>query len=657
MRVALAGLAAVAVLCLQLRAGSQTPLPWPPQYKLKPEETHRLTAADVVGPDGLVYPDWRYAGVPGGIPDASVVANIEDFGAVAGDGNDDRPAIVAAIDAAVAAGGGAVAFGEGVYHLDAPVVITRDNIVLRGAGMDQTKIVFRYMPHGVEFFSPRAGESLGPDHYIEVHAAPRGGISSFKLESEGRLLRDVPPDRLNYENFVLRAPAAVAVDMLGSGTHTLRATATWKSGGSASAEISVYVDPELRLPEGGERYPIHDKSSIGAFLFVGDKTSGKSWHLAEDAKRGDMEIVLDGPADLPAGAALLLFAPLTDRWNQLTGNKSAVQDMRRYHFRVESCSGARVRLNQPCRIDFPAVDNVIVQRLHPIRRCGVEGMTIEQTEKLWTEVVLFLNAWECWGRDVKIVKAGRYPVYTRYAKWCEIRDCVFEDAWYHGGGGTAYAGFERSYDCLMENVHVRRYRHAPCLQWAAAGNVIRQSTFEGSDAQWHAGWANENLFEQCVVDAHGDTGSYGYGAYSTPPHDRSHGPIGPRNVVYNCDFRSPKAGLRLSGSNEGWLILHNRFIADTGPAVLAVNRSFDHIFRNNVFVLKDPSRCGIELDGSCVGVEVIDNTLYGGAGRMVGGEGAALREEGSRLHPLDLDAPRPSPAVPSIFAWQRGRRP
>ncbi|NUP99359.1 MAG: hypothetical protein HUU35_05830, partial [Armatimonadetes bacterium] len=32
-----------------------TPPPWTPQYKLRPDETARLTAADVVGPDGLVY--------------------------------------------------------------------------------------------------------------------------------------------------------------------------------------------------------------------------------------------------------------------------------------------------------------------------------------------------------------------------------------------------------------------------------------------------------------------------------------------------------------------------------------------------------------------------------------------------------------------------
>ena len=32
--------------------------PWESQYKIKPDEKARLTAADVVGPDGIVYPNW-----------------------------------------------------------------------------------------------------------------------------------------------------------------------------------------------------------------------------------------------------------------------------------------------------------------------------------------------------------------------------------------------------------------------------------------------------------------------------------------------------------------------------------------------------------------------------------------------------------------------
>ena len=167
-------------LLVALPVGVAVQPPWQPQYKIRPNETSRLTAADVVGPDGLVYPDWRYAGVPGGIPDVKEVARIEDFGARADDGVDDSAAIDRAVAAAAKTGGGAVVFGKGTYHLDAPVVVTHDRIVLRGQGMRATRVVFRYMPRGVTFFRPRAGESLGPDKKgLSVLAWPHSPLSSW----------------------------------------------------------------------------------------------------------------------------------------------------------------------------------------------------------------------------------------------------------------------------------------------------------------------------------------------------------------------------------------------------------------------------------------------------------------------------------------------
>jgi len=41
--------------------------PWQGQYKIKPEQKVRFTAADVVGPDGIVYPNWTKCGVQGGM--------------------------------------------------------------------------------------------------------------------------------------------------------------------------------------------------------------------------------------------------------------------------------------------------------------------------------------------------------------------------------------------------------------------------------------------------------------------------------------------------------------------------------------------------------------------------------------------------------------
>jgi hypothetical protein len=294
-----------------------------------------------------------------------------------------------------------------------------------------------------------------------------------------------------------------------------------------------------------------------------------------------------------------------------------------------------------------------VQKVNPIQRCGVEDLYIEQTENLWITSVLFSYGWNCWARGVTVKKCGRFPVYGSAAKWCEIRDCVFDDAWFKGGGGTAYTGWDRCWDCLMENVETFKMRHGPLFQWAASGCVIRKSVFHESDAQWHAGWTNENLIEQCVVESVQGHGGYGYGMWASPPEDTAHGPNGPRNVVYNCDVSSQKAGVWMGGMNENWLILHNRFVVDSGPGVWAKTFSFDHIIQGNVFVLKDAKSAMVQLASTdCTGIEAIDNSLYGGDGRFLSGRAALLSSEGNQALPL-ASGPRPQPRIPSIFEWQR----
>ena len=80
---------------------------WPGQYKIAPWESSRLTAADVVGPDGIVYPDFTGVGVTGGIPDVNnptvratyTSFNVQFYGA-AGDGVTPADTAVAAAAAA-----------------------------------------------------------------------------------------------------------------------------------------------------------------------------------------------------------------------------------------------------------------------------------------------------------------------------------------------------------------------------------------------------------------------------------------------------------------------------------------------------------------------------------------------------------------------------
>ena len=649
----LAGLCLLSITLVSLPLAAEEPskAPWTPQYKIKPSETDRLTAADVVGPDGIVYPDWRWAGIPGGIPEThQAEASLTDFGAKPDDDKDDSAAIEAGVKTLASKGGGVLLVGKGTWHLDRPVTIVDHKIVLRGEGPTKTRIVFRYgVPDGqLRFFLPSDGETIGRDGLIEVHAAPEK-LDRITLEADGKQIADRQRGPHWGGTFSLLSSAY----SLKPGQHELQATAEWEGGRRAQTTIHVTIDPNRKIPVGRRGMP----GQRAAILFLGDTRSSKTWKLAQDGKRGDREITLTETPELKPGDAIELDAPATPRWNALVKNACKWGTYRRYQFQVEKVDGPRVRLNQPLRIEFPLIDGPTLKLFYPVRRCGVENLSIVQTEQLWTSGVLFLDAWECWAHNVKVTKAGRHPIYAIHSKWCEIRDCELDDGWYHGGGGTAYVGWEGSCDCLMEDVLTRKMRHAPCVQWASSGNVIRNSTFLGSDAQWHAGWTSENLFENCKVDAVGKDGTYGHGAWGSPPEDEAHGPQGPRNVVYGCDIHAAKSGLWMGGMNENWLIVYNRFLVENGPGICAKTCSFDHILRGNVIALAQPKHAAVQLASEdCTGIEILDNRILGGNGQLVSGPGKPAVDSGNRFLRLTAKPPAAKRPVPSIFQWQREQK-
>lgn len=620
--------------------------PWEGQYKISPRQTERLTPADVVGPDGIVYPNWTKTGVQGGIPKVAVVGTIEEFGGRPNDNRDDSAALDRACQAAGEKGGGAVLLGEGTYDLDWPVTIRHSGVVIRGRGAKQTNLRFRYAipASGVGFYDLAAGARIGKNTQVTLHCLPTK-LAKMQILLDDRVVHQWERSLHSGNTFSCSMRGSNLVGKFPDGEHVLKGVAEFQDGSKRQSQISVVLDSKhndtRRVPDWQ-----------AAILFAGQGNVGKPIKLASDGKRGDLVLSLASVEGLARGDCLHLEAPATERWKKLTQCACLWGRYRAYQVQIEKIEGKSVTLSQPLRIDFPVVDGAFVSKISPIRGCGVEDFSLEQTENLWITSVMFRNAWNSWARGVTVRKCGRNPVYGSNAKWCEIRDCVFDDAWFKGGGGTAYAGWESSWDCLMENVETFKFRHAPLFQWAASGNVIRKGVFHDSDAQWHSGWTHENLMELCTVISTKGNGGYGYGMWASPPEDQAHGPNGPRNVVYACDVRSPMASVWMGGMNENWLILYNRFTADKGPGVFARQASFDHIIRGNLFVLKDPASPMVQLaTPNCTGVEILDNRLVGGNGKFVGGSAQPVRLEGNQLLKSPPSSP-PRPPVPSIYEWQ-----
>jgi Pectate lyase superfamily protein len=635
---------------LSLSAGAGTgrtnTVPWERLYKIKPGQADRMTPADVLGPDGIVYPNWTKCGVQGGIPRVKPINSIEEFGAKPNDNLDDSEALARACEAAGKKGGGAVLLSDGTYYLDRPLTVRYDNVVIRGNGPDKTRLIFRYaVPDDrVVFYSPSAGARVGPGTRLEMHCKPTG-LSKMTIMMDDTVVGTWTRSQHSGNTFNFARYGRNAIGKVPDGQHVLKGIAEYSNGSKLSGQIPVILDSTFR-----DDTPVAD--SRAAITFAGRGTIGRKFELAEDGKRGDVKLKLRTTAGLAVGDCIMIEGPATDRWKRLTRNACKWGFYRMDELVVTGVEGKTISVNQPLRIEFPVIDGSYIQKIEPIRRCGVEGFYLEQTQNLWISSVIFSYGWNCWAQNVTIKKCGRFPVYGSAAKWCEIRYCVFDDAWFKGGGGTAYAGWDRCWDCLMENVETFKLRHGPLFQWAASGCVIRKSVFHASDGQWHSGWTNENLIEQCVIQSVRGNGGYGYGMWASPPEDTAHGPNGPRNVVYNCDVSSPRAGLWMGGMNENWLILYNRFVADAGPGVFAKATSFDHIIKGNVFVLKDGKSPMVSLAApDCIGVELIGNKLYGGNGKLVSGKAKPAILSNNEALPLG-PAARPVPKVPSIYEWQ-----
>jgi hypothetical protein len=211
----------------------------------------------------------------------------------------------------------------------------------------------------------------------------------------------------------------------------------------------------------------------------------------------------------------------------------------------------------------------------------------------------------------------------------------------------------------MDNVQTRKLRHAPNLQFGAQGCVIRNSTFEDSDLQFHRDPTWDNLIENCTVRSRGSNKSYGsYGSAvtaTTSPHDA---PLGARNVIWNNDFESQtfyKGGSAVAfigGEMQGWIIAYNRFVHDIGFAVNAGKSPHDVLFLRNTFAVKQPE--GPAITGDASRLRLVDNTFAGFPTKALLPESAtAVENRGNTVQESFAAGARPAAPVPSLFAWQK----
>lgn len=644
-------------------------------------------APDLPGPDGVLYPNFAHAGLAADAGAPAQVLELINFGAKAGENV--APALRRAIAEAKKLGGAVIQFGHGTFFLDEPILINGNNIVLRGMGRGgpgyfSTTIEFRYgpKPETVDFLFHKDGDSIHPEGFVGVVAHPGLTLDywNWNLAGQARVSEDTSRQLARLEIFLngklwlardtikdhhfapqtalLSGPQDLARAGVKPGDQLeLRAVATWKNGRSAEKTLRLRADASL--PDAARA-----QAEYAIFSFAGPSRyrPDKFFELTLTApiSRGDTRLSVASTGDFQPGDVLRIHT---------TKNPDHVPFGSRYlfgYYQVVSVEPGVITIDRPVRLDVPLAAEPRIRKQTPIRNVGVENMVIRQTSETWIHGIAITEGWGAWVRNVELVNIGRCPIYFASAARTEVRDVLMNGAIFHSAGGmSAYGGwFDNVHDSLMENVTSIRLRHSPNFQGQSSGNVVRNSTFENSDLQFHAFFPFENLVEHCRIYATGGTGSYGYGLYTSDVHSQHH-QAGPGNVVYGNDIRSPKEPIVFGGAESGWIVAHNRFgvIANSPwlrrepmPAIRLAEGSSSNLFLKNIFSLAIPDAPILVKGAPGAGNRFVENAFLNVASSTPADGEAGWNSTWEKNH----FSPAPDPArfdaweaPPSLYLWQR----
>lgn len=607
------------------------------------------------GPDGYLYPNFTRAGLsrPWTLP--KQIFKVEEFGAVADDGKDDSDAIDRAVEAAVKVNGGVIFFGPGTYRLSRKISIRHDNIVFRGVDQAKSRLELGLPDNQIGIFSSGSDNRLSPRATVQVffpcdevrQVMVRAGNEESVIFQPARF--EKLPDKLDFGKVIFRIEPFFE-KLGGEGLVSITAEVSYGDGRVEKTTVPFILDRNHRPNVYASSY----------LTFSGRDLPPHQIMLTSELKRGEKTFTIDNAERLKSGDLIALQLPVASRWAPVNNN---VPWWRWIDFQAEiaEVNDSRITIAQPVRFDFPLAEKPCVSRLDPIKNSGIENLTLSQVGKIQIELkmrtVSFNNAWNCRAANLIVDRPGTSAIYGVRMKNCEFINCKFTQPWRTKFGGLAYIGWDRAWDCLLSGVESYGMRHAPLFNWSCSGNVVTDSFFNESDAQWHTGWCHDNLIENSrIVTTTNKFNSYGWAFYAVPAEDAEHGGIGPRNVVYNCETTSFRGGLYLGGYNRNWLIMYNKFHITKGPGVLERLGGGENTFVGNTFVLEDKTSPAFFLESLDNRGNIIkNNILYGGNGVIVAGPAtpAQMHENRSRPFRKNENITRPMAPVPSLYKWQK----
>ncbi len=597
-------------------------------------DTESLTAADWVGPDGIVYPRWDKAGVVGGIPSADwpVLGMVQWF-----PGNRDitdelqkevdrvgRKVMDEGLD------GGVILLPNGTFTLSRPITIVYDGVVIRGMGNGRpgpgtglTRLMFAWDRPAEDkpwLVLHRFDGKLTRDSIFQVFGEARYrweneddpvqinrtvkwfGLRALdgagKVIEERRTGRDEVTTQAHHRHW---DAGAFAKALENQSTARFQPWVEYEDGSIIEGDIVEVTDIEWnREAVVGHRRPNRrlggHAAMRGVFMIIGDQWTHRKTrqNLAQDATRGDTALVFDNDlsieenGELQPGDILQVQAENHEAFKQRTnGGHPRMQEVT-----VVAIEGNKVTIDQPLRMSFPVKEDghgpvSYTTPSFPIAWVGLEDFILQFPNRWdWFSAFNTIHARNVWLKNIRVDDVSQHAGFMSGVKNGEIRDCEFIGGHWSKSGNSSYVGFAGCHDSLMDGVVGVGMRHGPDFH-GGAGNVIRNSRLSGSDLQWHNGYGYEHLAENVSVGDNTFGGSYGRALHTPDTGGQMHSPPGPRNVVWNCDLFGPGGGVHLGGYQQGWIFAYNQIHVERGSAFSFRDRQTDHLVIGNTIIMED----------------------------------------------------------------------
>jgi hypothetical protein len=420
------------------------------------------------------------------------VLRAESYGAVADGTTDSAPAINRALAAAGRAGGGTVLLRPGTYRVDDLIHIGHDDVVLKGAGSDRTKL----------YATKNLTELIG------AYGSRYGGTKS-SWSWAGGLIWLCPEDRFRALTDAIRAKAWPFEGWTGNKRDEWETLTT--VGRAERGSWSVTVADTRRLHKGD-------------LVLL---------RLADDADHTLLEHMAGGGP-----------GPEAYYWDDKTKLTSYVPY--EWPVRIASVRRDRVTFERPLPLDVrPEWDPRIVTHVTALTGAGVEGLTLEAVETPQTQHLLDKGyngvalqcAYDCWIDDVTVWNVDNGFGLVAASASTLRRTRV-------GGRGEHHPYYcrEGSHDNLVEDFAIeQRTVEAPAgtqlhginVEGLSSYNVWSHGRMEMGTFDSHRGMPFANVRTDITVNNNGQHGG-----------DASAGPLfGARFTHWNIRVTNERAGL------------------------------------------------------------------------------------------------------------------